>query len=138
MTAPITTTIDKLAISCVFYDGACPLCSREIKLYKKLTEYDKASGECDDSDIEWIDISKNAVELNAEGIKYADAMKIIHIKDESGVHQVGISAVLTLWDKIPYYRKLSKVLRAIPVVHPFLDKLYRLISDWRLKLRGDY
>ena len=107
-----------------------------IKAYRKLAEHDQAKGKNNDADLEWIDISKSKVELKAEGIKYADAMKLIHIKDASGVHQVGISAVLTIWDQIPYYRKLSKLLRAIPVIHPFLDKLYRLVADWRLKLNG--
>ena len=136
MTTPMSSAIDKLAVTCVFYDGSCPLCSREIKLYRKLAEHDQAKGKNNDADLEWIDISKSKVELKAEGIKYADAMKLIHIKNASGVHQVGISAVLTIWDQIPYYRKLSKLLRAIPVIHPFLDKLYRFVANWRLKLNG--
>ena len=34
----------------VFYDGNCPICSREIKLYKQL---------CLDNKVEWYDISNN-------------------------------------------------------------------------------
>jgi len=103
--------------TCVFYDGACSLCSREIKLYKSLLSKESA-----ESGIEWIDISKNKDELKAEGIKYQYAMKLIHIKDSLGVHQVGIDAVFTLWDKIPYYHKLSGFLQKIPVLTPFLAK----------------
>jgi len=51
ITTPETTVLDKLAITCVFYDGACPLCSREVKLYKKLAEYDKARGDNEDSEM---------------------------------------------------------------------------------------
>ncbi len=125
---------NKQAITCVFYDGACPLCSKEVKLYKKLAANEKNRGEYDDADIEWIDISKSKVELKEEGIKYADAMQLMHVKDASGVHQVGIDAVLTVWDQIPYYRKLSGFLQKVPALYPLLDKAYRLTARHRMKL----
>jgi len=130
----MTTQIDKQSVTCVFYDGACPLCSKEVKLYKKLAANDKLRSEYDDTDIEWIDISKSKTELKEEGIKYADAMQLMHVKDASGVHQVGIDAVLTVWDQIPYYRKLSKFLKSIPALHPLLDKAYRFTARYRMKI----
>ena len=130
----MNTQINKQSITCVFFDGACPLCSKEVKLYKKLAANDKLHGQYNDADIEWIDISKSRTELKKEGIKYADAMQLMHVKDASGVHQVGINAVLTVWDQIPYYRQLSKVLKSIPALHPLLDKAYRLAAHNRLKL----
>jgi len=131
----MNTNTNKQSTTCVFFDGACPLCSKEVKLYKKLAANDKARGKYkDDADIEWIDISKNKTELKEEGIKYADAMQLLHVKDASGVHQVGIDAVLTVWDKIPYYRKLSKFLKSIPALHPLLDKAYRFTARHRLKI----
>ncbi|MCF6190844.1 MAG: DUF393 domain-containing protein [Cocleimonas sp.] len=127
---------NKQSITCVFFDGACPLCSKEVKLYKKLAANDKARGKYnDDADIEWIDISKSKTELKEEGIKYADAMQLMHVKDASGIHQVGIDAVLTVWDQIPYYRKLSKFLKRVPLFHPLLDKAYRFTARHRLKIR---
>ncbi len=130
----MNTDINKQSITCVFFDGACPLCSKEVKLYKKLAANDKLRGKYDDADIEWIDISKSKTELKEEGIKYADAMQLMHVKDASGVHQVGIDAVLTVWDQIPYYRKLSKVLKSTPALHPLLDKAYRFTAHYRMKL----
>lgn len=130
----MNTQINKQSITCVFFDGACPLCSKEVKLYKKLAANDKLRGKYDDADIEWIDISKSKTELKEEGIKYADAMQLMHVKDASGVHQVGIDAVLTIWDQIPYYRKLSKVLKSIPALRPLLDKTYRFTARYRMKL----
>ena len=131
----MNTNTNKQSITCVFFDGACPLCSKEVKLYKKLAANDKARGKYkDDADIEWIDISKSKTELKEEGIKYADAMQLLHVKDASGVHQVGIDAVLTVWDQIPYYRKLSKFLKSIPALHTLLDKAYRFTARHRLKI----
>lgn len=126
--------MDKQSITCVFYDGACPLCSKEVKLYKKLAANDRLRGEYNDADIKWIDISKSQTELKEEGIQYADAMQLMHVKDASGIHQVGIDAVLTVWDQIPYYRKLSTLLKTVPVIYPFLDKAYRFFAQHRMKL----
>jgi predicted DCC family thiol-disulfide oxidoreductase YuxK len=126
--------INKQSITCVFFDGACPLCSKEVKLYKKLAANDKHRGKYNDADIEWIDISKSKTELKEEGIKYADAMQLMHVKDASGIHQVGIDAVLTVWDQIPYYRKLSKVLKGIPALYPLLDKAYQFTARYRMRL----
>ncbi len=131
----MNTQTDKLSITCVFYDGACPLCSKEVKLYKKLAANDKTRGRfTDDVDIEWIDISKSKTELKKEGIKYADAMQLMHVKDASGIHQVGIDAVLTVWDQIPYYRKVFKLLKSIPALYPLLDKAYQFTARHRMKI----
>jgi predicted DCC family thiol-disulfide oxidoreductase YuxK len=113
--------------TCVFYDGGCPLCHREIKHYKKLAEKDGA-------EIDWVDISTSQVELKAEGIKYKDAMKLIHIKDGSGVHQVGIEGLFTLWDLLPYYRRFSYLLQRATFLHPLLSKSYAFFAKLRLKL----
>ncbi len=121
--------MNKQAATCVFYDGACSLCRREMNHYKKL-----AGGGT--SHIDWIDISKSEVELKAEGIKYRDAMRLIHVKDESGVHQVGIEAIFTLWDQLPYYRKLSRLLRRSTIFHPLLNQAYAFFAKHRMKLPG--
>ncbi len=117
------------ATTCVFYDGACPLCRREMNHYKKLAAKQ-------DSRIDWIDISKSQVELKAQGIQYEDAMKLIHIRDQSGVHQVGVEAIFTLWDKLPFYRILSRVLRHSTFLHPLLENAYAFFAKHRMKITG--
>jgi predicted DCC family thiol-disulfide oxidoreductase YuxK len=61
-------------------------------------------------------------------------MQLMHVKDASGIHQVGIDAVMTVWDQIPYYRKLSQSLRSIPLLYPLLDKAYRFTARHRMKI----
>ena len=117
------------ADACVFFDGACPLCRREVKLYKNLLQKDERGNA-----IQWVDISKNKLELKTEGIKYQDAMKLIHVKDSSGVHQVGIAAVFTLWDQIPYYRRISSFFKKYPVFHPVLSMLYGFLARNRMRI----
>ena len=113
----------------VFYDGACPLCQREVKRYQALISKQK-------EDIDWVDISKNQDELKAECINYDDAMRLIHIKDGSGVHQVGLEGMLTLWDKIPYYRVVSGLIRKLPLSHSALAKLYEFLAKHRMTFSG--
>ncbi len=115
---------------CVFYDGACPLCQREVKRYKKL--YVPNGNE----EIDWIDISKSKKELRDECIHYDDAMRLIHIKDGSGIHQVGLEGVLTLWDKIPYYRVASKFIRQLTFLRPLFAKAYEFLAKYRMVFTG--
>ena len=117
----------------VFYDGACPLCQREVNRYQKLFATQVAT---QNETIDWVDISNNAAALNAECINYEDAMRLIHIKDGSGVHQVGLEAMLTLWDKIPYYRVISGLIRKLPKTHPLLAKFYEFLAKHRMTFSG--
>lgn len=109
----------------VFYDGDCPLCSREISLYKKL---DKAKR------INWIDINHSQTELSAEGIDFQDAMTLMHVKDSEGKIQVGIKGIMTLWQQLPYYQRLVLVLNRLPFIYRLLGKAYIYFAPLRLKL----
>ena len=115
----------------VFFDGACPLCRREIGIYKKLVDKENSANE-----INWVDISQSQEELNQEGIIHEDAMRLIHIKDESGIHQVGLEGMLMLWDKVPYYRHISRMIRHLPITHALLARAYEFLAKHRMKLPG--
>lgn len=109
----------------VFYDGDCPLCSREIALYKRL---DKAKK------INWIDINHSQVELSAEGIDYQDAMTLMHVKDSEGNVQIGIKGIMALWKQLPYYQRLVLDLNRLPFIYRLLGKAYIFFAPLRLKL----
>ncbi|TCJ88544.1 thiol-disulfide oxidoreductase DCC family protein [Cocleimonas flava] len=113
----------------VFYDGACPLCQREVQRYQMLMSPQN-------EEIDWVDISNDADALKEECINYDDAMRLIHIKDGSGVHQVGLEAMLTLWDKIPYYRVVSGLISKLPKTHPLLAKFYEFLAKHRMTFSG--
>ncbi|GAA0424342.1 hypothetical protein GCM10009133_36140 [Cocleimonas flava] len=87
-------------------------------------------------EIDWVDISNDADALKEECINYDDAMRLIHIKDGSGVHQVGLEAMLTLWDKIPYYRVVSGLISKLPKTHPLLAKFYEFLAKHRMTFSG--
>ena len=59
----------------LFYDGGCPLCSREIKHYRRLDSADR---------IDWIDISRDASLLQAMGVTLETAMARLHVLHRDG------------------------------------------------------
>jgi predicted DCC family thiol-disulfide oxidoreductase YuxK len=57
----------------VYYDGLCPLCSREIEYYRK-----KDLGAV----IDWIDITQDDFDASAEGLDPDKVHQFFHVKDE--------------------------------------------------------
>lgn len=109
----------------LFYDGACPLCRKEINHYIKL---DKRQA------IEWIDITNNHSALEAEGLTFADTMRLIHATDTQGEQKIGVYAFLTIWDHLPGYRFLAKTIRTTRTAS-LLNRLYYRFANWRYARR---
>lgn len=109
----------------MFYDGACPLCRREVAHYRRL---DRAGR------VTWVDIAADAAPLEALNIMPAEAMRHLHALDGQGRVQVGAWAFATIWAELPYYRWLDKLVR-LPGLLPLLDRVYRRFADWRLRRR---
>lgn len=106
----------------MFYDGGCPLCDREVAHYKRLDK---------DHSVAWVDIDEDTTELAARGIPYQTAMKRLHVTDRDGNLVTGAYAFHTLWQELPYYRWLAKVvsprwlLRTLDVVYNrFAERRY--------------
>ena len=81
----------------VYFDGACPLCKREISLYKRL---DKAEA------INWVDVSTQRPELS--GMDKNVLLKRFHIKKNNGRIYSGAKAFFELWSEIPGWKWLGK------------------------------
>ncbi|MEE4379832.1 MAG: DUF393 domain-containing protein [Candidatus Competibacteraceae bacterium] len=109
----------------MFYDGGCPLCSREVAHYQRL---DKAGR------IEWIDISQDMTVLEAFGISFTTAMARLHVLYRDGRLLSGAYAFAAIWSELPYYRLLAVMLR-LPGMLTGLDALYRLFARWRFQQR---
>ena len=110
----------------MFYDGGCPLCSREVAHYRRLD----AGGR-----IAWIDIHENPWAIDSIGVNHGDAMARLHVRDRAGVIQTGVRAFAAVWDALPYYRWLAWILRALRLL-PVLDLAYTHFARWRLKRRA--
>ena len=109
----------------VLFDGSCPLCSREIRHYRRVRGADR---------IRWLDISAGDTPMPIDGIDRAAAMARFHVRDPVGRWHGGAHGFAELWSHLRGYRHLSRLLRTLGLV-PLLDRLYTRFARWRLRHR---
>ena len=90
----------------VFYDGACPVCSREVDLYRKLDQ---------SCAIRWHDVSADAGDLEKECVTQADALERLHVRLPDGRLRTGVQAIIAIWECLPGFRFVVPVTRWVPV-----------------------
>jgi len=98
----------------VFYDGACPLCTREIAFYRRVR-----GGES----IRWTDISGPATETLPDGLTQASARARFHVKSADGDILDGAAAFAHLWSNLSGFRLLGRVAQVPPILW-LLERLY--------------
>ena len=108
----------------VFYDGGCPICSREIAHYQR-----RRGAEA----ILWIDITQQADSLTQYGLDYETAMRRFHVLDSNNNFQIGAFGFIYLWSLLKPYNFLAKM---INITHSasLLDRLYEWFA--RRRQRG--
>ena len=99
----------------VYFDGACPLCSREIDFYQRK---DTAH------DIRWIDITQCDASALGPGLTTEAALKRFHARLPDGGLLSGARAFTEVWLKIPRFRLLGRIAR-LRALRGFLEILYR-------------
>ncbi len=99
----------------VFYDGACPLCTREIDFYRN-----SRGGE----EIDWVNIADQESDEIAPGISRCAALKRLHVEDDAGHHN-GALAFAKIWEALPRFRLLGQLVQ-LPGVTFIAEALYRL------------
>jgi predicted DCC family thiol-disulfide oxidoreductase YuxK len=98
----------------VFFDGSCPLCSKEIGVYKKADQ----SGE-----IDWLDVS---VEHQTEPLPLPRKTLLarFHVQTTNGELLSGARGFIAMWRQLPRWRWLANFC-AIPGVPVILELAYR-------------
>ena len=86
----------------VFYDGTCPLCRREVMLYRWLDR---------GRHIRWLDMSVRCETLAGESFTMAAALELLHVRESDGVLKVGFDAHLAMWGRLPGFRRLAGFVR---------------------------
>lgn len=106
----------------VYYDGACPVCRREIGFYQKRTG----------GGVSYCDVATEA--CPAPDLDRDQALQRFHVRLPDGSLVSGASAFLALWRATPGFRLPARLLSAKPVV-AMLDVAYlgflRLRRLWR-------
>ena len=109
----------------MFYDGGCPLCRREVAHYRRLDRRDR---------IDWVDISRDPETLAVLGVTLEQAMARLHVQDPQGRLLTGVPAFAAVWDALPGYRHLARLVRALRLV-PALDWGYARFARRRYARR---
>ena len=112
----------------VLYNGACPICSREVNHYARLIEKQALAIRYDDLG--------DAEKLAEWGITPQDAAKRFHVR-KGGEITSGIPAFVVLWREIPQTRWLARVIN-LPVIHGLACAVYDyilapLLYRWHMK-----
>jgi predicted DCC family thiol-disulfide oxidoreductase YuxK len=99
----------------VYYDGACPVCTREIETYRRLAR----SGE-----VRWVDVSSCAVGDLGDGLDRTEALGRFHLRDGAGRLVSGVDAFIALWARLPGFGLLAR-LASLPPARMVLGLGYR-------------
>lgn len=127
MNAPDTTATDVPlpAPLTVLYDGACPLCRREIALYQGLPASAKLC---------FADVSDSAVPLPPATTR-AQLLARFHVRHADGRLESGAAAFVALWQRLPGWRWLAVAAR-LPGVLWLLERAYRAFLPLRPALQA--
>lgn len=109
----------------VFYDGACPLCLREIRLLRRL---DRASR------IRFTDIAAPAFDRTSVPVSFEALMSEIHGRRASGEWIQGVEVFRALYSAVGVGRLVAPT--RWPVVRQALDVAYKLFAKNRLRMTG--
>jgi predicted DCC family thiol-disulfide oxidoreductase YuxK len=109
----------------VFYDGGCPLCSREIAHYRRV---DQANRLC------WVDAAHDGETLARHGLTLERAMEELHVLDGAGGWHRGIDAFVLIWENLPAYAWLARIIAVLHLRRP-LAFVYRHFARWRYRRR---
>jgi predicted DCC family thiol-disulfide oxidoreductase YuxK len=105
----------------VYFDGACPVCSKEIATYQKWVGADR---------IQWVDASAcNEQDLGAALSRDA-ALARLHLRDADGKLLQGAAAFVELWKHLPAMAWITPFLSHSLAIK-FLDVLYRIFLSIR-------
>ena len=113
------------------YDGACPLCRREIGLYRGLLPLKADTPVC------YADISDANLPLPSTlpfGTTREQLLARFHVRRGDGELLSGAQAFLALWAELPGWRWLALAGR-VPGVAWLMERSYRFFLRWRPALQ---
>lgn len=111
----------------VLYDGACPLCRREIGLYRDLAAAQPTQA------LRFVDVSDSQTALPA-GTTRQQLMARFHVQQADGQLQSGARAFAALWAQLPGWRWLARLAR-VPGMTPLMEAAYRGFLPLRPRLQ---
>jgi predicted DCC family thiol-disulfide oxidoreductase YuxK len=113
----------------VFYDGACPICVREIQHYRRRDREHR---------IEWIDIARPEFNAAAAGLDPQRLQQAMHARGADGEIHVGVEAFVQIWRTLPWAIGTGslRALFKVPGMMASARVFYRLFARNRHRLTG--
>ncbi len=89
----------------VYFDGACPVCSREIAMYRR----QPGAGA-----VEWVDVAQCEAPALGAGLTRAAALARLHVRRADGSLVSGAQAFTELWRALPRWAWAGRLLGSGP------------------------
>jgi predicted DCC family thiol-disulfide oxidoreductase YuxK len=109
----------------MYYDGGCPVCMRGVAHWRRLDWARR---------IAWVDLMEYPDALESDGVSFAEAMDVLHVRRRDGSLAVGVPGFAALWSELPGYRWLARLLSP-PWMMALADRLYRVTHRDRYRRR---
>ncbi len=105
----------------VYFDGLCPLCSREINHYRGLRGSDQ---------IRFVDITHSDFDAAKEGVDPVKVHNVMHVRGRDGKLATGVDAFIEIWNVLPGYNWAARLAsRTVPKL--FLRAGYEVFAKIR-------
>ncbi|MEM7023652.1 MAG: DUF393 domain-containing protein [Pseudomonadota bacterium] len=104
----------------VLYNGSCPVCRTEIDHYRRVADQSGAS-------LGWHDMSADIQSPLMTGIDSEAMRRRLHVVDDDGTVLMGVPAFARVWERLPRYRWLAKLVR-LPLVRTIAAGCYEVIA----------
>ena len=106
----------------IFYDGACGVCSTEIRYYRSIA----------DQRVQFINIASANFDAGTYGKTIDDFQEKLHARDADGHFYTGVEAFRRLWEALPspFYPLLSSFV-GLPGIHLSARIGYKVFARYR-------
>ncbi len=121
-------TDDRRAILTVSYDGACPLCRREVALYQGLQPVDASQT------VKFADVNRTDCPLSEGGMR-SQYLARFHVQQADGQVLSDAAAFVALWATSPGWRYLAMA-ASLPGATPALELVYKIFLRIRPQMQG--
>jgi len=118
--------VPEMQVITVFYDGACPVCIKEMHQYQRFAK----SGE-----VTWFDITGQEEWLLARHIDPEAALLELHVLTANGKLVKGVDAFILLWQRAPLLRPIAWIV-SLPLIKGFIKNTYGWFTRRRLARDG--
>ena len=110
----------------VFFDGSCPICSKEINFYKMRAGADELS---------WVDVSDEEIPIPIQTRSREELMARFHVLSSSGELVSGGAAFAELWASLPAFKIFGKIFK-LPILRYLIDFGYDMFLTLRPKFQS--